>query len=136
MLPILLKSLNPSALMMRRIIQRDIFQMKCTFSVHQHPTHKYNHLESSFPKTKRSRSKSKLNSKCIGRIILIRHGQSVWNVTDASTGTTARFTGWADIDLTERGREQAKAAGITLKNKFIDNNGMFNKGLTHSYAIF
>ena len=35
----------------------------------------------------------------VGRIILVRHGQSIWNVNCKEKGTTARFTGWADIGL-------------------------------------
>lgn len=42
------------------------------------------------------------------KLVLIRHGQSEWNKTN-------RFTGWADVDLTERGREEAKKAGEVLK---------------------
>ncbi len=41
-------------------------------------------------------------------LILLRHGQSVWNQQH-------RFTGWADVELTERGVEQAVQAGLTLK---------------------
>lgn len=40
-------------------------------------------------------------------LILIRHGQSEWNALD-------RFTGWMDPDLTDRGIEEARAAGRTL----------------------
>lgn len=57
-----------------------------------------------------------------GRLILVRHGQSVWNVTDASQGTTARFTGWADVGLTERGVGQARAAGRALRSN-LRNDG-------------
>jgi 2,3-bisphosphoglycerate-dependent phosphoglycerate mutase len=42
------------------------------------------------------------------RIVLLRHGESVWNMEN-------RFTGWADVDLTERGRDEARAAGRLLK---------------------
>lgn len=45
-----------------------------------------------------------------------RHGESVWNVTDAKRGFVTRFTGWADVSLTERGHEQAAAAGRCLKH--------------------
>lgn len=41
------------------------------------------------------------------RIILLRHGQSQWNLEN-------RFTGWTDVDLTEKGREEAKEAGKKL----------------------
>jgi 2,3-bisphosphoglycerate-dependent phosphoglycerate mutase len=42
------------------------------------------------------------------RLILLRHGQSAWNLED-------RFTGWTDIDLTEAGREEARRAGMALR---------------------
>lgn len=41
------------------------------------------------------------------RLVLLRHGQSVWNAR-------GRFTGWADVELTERGRAEARAAGAAL----------------------
>ncbi|MDQ3195207.1 MAG: 2,3-diphosphoglycerate-dependent phosphoglycerate mutase [Pseudomonadota bacterium] len=41
-------------------------------------------------------------------LILLRHGQSVWNEEN-------RFTGWTDVDLTAKGREEAKRAGLLLK---------------------
>lgn len=41
-------------------------------------------------------------------LALIRHGQSEWNLEN-------RFTGWVDVDLTERGRAEAKKAGALLK---------------------
>ena len=48
-------------------------------------------------------------------LILVRHGQSVWNLEK-------KFTGWVDIDLTENGKLEAKKAGdlIKLKNINID----------------
>ncbi len=44
------------------------------------------------------------------KVVLIRHGESVWNKEN-------RFTGWTDVDLSEKGREEAKKAGLTLKNE-------------------
>ena len=41
-------------------------------------------------------------------LILIRHGQSTWNLEN-------RFTGWVDVDLTENGKLEAKKAGNLLK---------------------
>ena len=38
------------------------------------------------------------------KIILLRHGESVWN-------KETRFTGWTDVDLTDKGVEEAKTAG-------------------------
>nr|WP_290648506.1 2,3-diphosphoglycerate-dependent phosphoglycerate mutase [Aquisalimonas sp.] len=42
------------------------------------------------------------------RLVMLRHGQSVWNLEN-------RFTGWYDVDLTEQGREEAHAAGELLR---------------------
>lgn len=44
------------------------------------------------------------------RIVLIRHGQSAWNLEN-------RFTGWTNVDLTETGIAEATKAGKTLKEK-------------------
>ena len=44
------------------------------------------------------------------KLVLLRHGQSQWNLEN-------RFTGWTDVDLTDQGREEAKAAGRVLKEK-------------------
>jgi len=51
----------------------------------------------------------------IGRLVLVRHGQSEWNVTDPTRNLTARFTGWADIGLTQQGKDQALAAGRAIQ---------------------
>lgn len=42
------------------------------------------------------------------KLVLLRHGESVWNKEN-------RFTGWTDVDLSERGREEAREAGRLLK---------------------
>ena len=41
------------------------------------------------------------------KLVLLRHGQSEWNLEK-------RFTGWTDVDLTEKGKEEARAAGCIL----------------------
>ena len=41
-------------------------------------------------------------------LVLLRHGESTWNLEN-------RFTGWADVDLTDKGRAEAKEAGRLLK---------------------
>jgi len=48
----------------------------------------------------------------MGKLILIRHGQSLWNVENV-------FTGWKDIDLSPIGIEEAKKAGELIKNNNI-----------------
>ena len=44
------------------------------------------------------------------KLVLIRHGESLWNKEN-------RFTGWKDVDLSEKGREEAAAAGKLLKQE-------------------
>ena len=46
------------------------------------------------------------------RLILVRHGQSQWNLEN-------RFTGWWDVDVTERGAAEASAAGALLRDKGV-----------------
>ena len=46
-------------------------------------------------------------------LILIRHGQSVWNLEK-------KFTGWVDVDLTENGKSEAKKAGALIKSNNIN----------------
>ena len=45
-------------------------------------------------------------------LILVRHGQSTWNLEK-------RFTGWVDVDLTDTGKSEAKKAGFLIKEKNI-----------------
>tara|TARA_B100000214_G_scaffold369624_1_gene342983 strand:+ start:445 stop:1158 length:714 start_codon:yes stop_codon:yes gene_type:complete len=45
-------------------------------------------------------------------LILVRHGQSTWNLEN-------RFTGWVDVDLTENGKLEAEKAGLLIKKKNI-----------------
>ena len=46
-------------------------------------------------------------------LVLVRHGQSLWNLED-------RFTGWVDVPLTDLGREEARRAGQLLKDFKFD----------------
>lgn len=52
-------------------------------------------------------------------IVLLRHGESLWNKEN-------RFTGWTDVDLTEKGTEEAYQAGKILK----ENGFLFDKAFT------
>ena len=47
------------------------------------------------------------------RLVLIRHGQSVWNATN-------RFTGWTDVELSEKGEDEAATAGEQLADVHFD----------------
>ncbi|HUB35041.1 MAG TPA: 2,3-diphosphoglycerate-dependent phosphoglycerate mutase [Bryobacteraceae bacterium] len=42
------------------------------------------------------------------KLVLVRHGESTWNKEN-------RFTGWTDVDLSEKGRQEAKEGGVVLK---------------------
>ena len=46
-------------------------------------------------------------------LILVRHGQSIWNLEK-------KFTGWVDVDLTENGKLEAKKSGELIKSKNIN----------------
>ena len=46
-------------------------------------------------------------------LILVRHGQSIWNLEN-------RFTGWVDVDLNDNGRAQAKKSGDLIKEQKIN----------------
>jgi 2,3-bisphosphoglycerate-dependent phosphoglycerate mutase len=57
-----------------------------------------------------------------GKLILIRHGQSTWNVEN-------RFTGWHDVDLSDLGRLEAAQAGQELERERIEPNIAFTSVL-------
>lgn len=44
------------------------------------------------------------------KLVLVRHGQSVWNLEN-------KFTGWTDVELSEQGIKEAKEAGKILKEQ-------------------
>lgn len=46
-------------------------------------------------------------------LVLIRHGQSAWNLEN-------RFTGWWDVDVTAKGAAEARAAGALMRDKGLD----------------
>ncbi len=58
-------------------------------------------------------------------LILVRHGQSEWNLKNL-------FTGWRNPGLTAKGREEAKAAGIGLKRHDIDVDLCFTSALVRA----
>lgn len=47
------------------------------------------------------------------KLVLVRHGESEWNKKNL-------FTGWVDVDLSEKGHEEAKQAGVTLREEGYD----------------
>jgi len=58
----------------------------------------------------------------MNNLILVRHGQSQWN-------KERRFTGWADVDLTEEGKLEAKKAGELIKELNIEFHAYFTSKL-------
>ncbi len=58
-------------------------------------------------------------------LVLIRHGQSVWNLEN-------RFTGWWDVDLTEKGVEEARLAGELMADKGFDFDLFFTSVQTRA----
>ena len=58
-------------------------------------------------------------------LVLLRHGQSQWNLEN-------RFTGWWDVDLSDKGIEEARTAGKLLKNHGFDFDCCFTSVLTRA----
>ena len=58
-------------------------------------------------------------------LVLLRHGQSQWNLEN-------RFTGWWDVDLSEKGIEEARAAGALMRDKGLDFDCCFTSVLTRA----
>lgn len=46
----------------------------------------------------------------MSKLVLLRHGESVWNQDN-------RFTGWTDVDLSAKGRDEARQAGVALRTE-------------------
>ena len=60
-----------------------------------------------------------------GTLVLVRHGQSEWNLENL-------FTGWTDVDLTDRGVGEARAAGVALREEGIGLDIAFTSVLTRA----
>ena len=59
------------------------------------------------------------------KIVLLRHGESQWNLEN-------RFTGWTDVDLTPKGEEEAKTAGLLLKEEGFEFDIAYTSVLTRA----
>jgi 2,3-bisphosphoglycerate-dependent phosphoglycerate mutase len=67
------------------------------------------------------------------KVVLLRHGESVWNKEN-------KFTGWTDVDLSDKGREEARAAGQLLRREGFTFDHSFTSVLkrairTHFMAL-
>ncbi len=58
-------------------------------------------------------------------LVLVRHGQSTWNLDN-------RFTGWKDVDLTDQGREEAAAAGKLIRDAGLTFDVAYTSVLTRA----
>ena len=56
------------------------------------------------------------------KLVLLRHGESIWNLEN-------RFTGWTDVDLTDKGREEAREAARLLKEGGFDFDVVYSSVL-------
>jgi len=56
------------------------------------------------------------------KLVLLRHGESQWNLEN-------RFTGWTDVDLTAKGELEAKSAGVVLKENGFEFNLVYTSVL-------
>ena len=65
----------------------------------------------------------------MSKLVLIRHGQSEWNLSN-------QFTGWVDVNLSEKGVEEAKEAGRKLKEAGIEFDQAYTSVLTSCYQDF
>lgn len=59
------------------------------------------------------------------KLVLLRHGQSTWNLDN-------RFTGWTDVDLTDQGRKEAARAGQLLKEEGFEFDLVYTSVLTRA----
>ncbi len=58
----------------------------------------------------------------MNKLVLLRHGQSQWNLEN-------RFTGWKDVPLTNQGVDEAKKAGLLIKKNNIKFDNIFSSNL-------
>ena len=58
-------------------------------------------------------------------LVLLRHGQSQWNLEN-------RFTGWWDVDLSDKGIAEARGAGALMRDKGLDFDCCFTSVLTRA----
>lgn len=59
-------------------------------------------------------------------LVLLRHGQSQWNLEN-------RFTGWVDVDLTDKGREEAKHAGELMRREGYTFDVVYTSALKRAH---
>ncbi len=70
-------------------------------------------------------SKTNLLHKAPFQLVIVRHGESLWNKEN-------RFTGWKDVDLSEKGKTEAQKAGKSLKELNLQFDLVFTSCLTRA----
>ena len=63
------------------------------------------------------------------KLLLLRHGQSIWNLEN-------KFTGWTDVDLSTQGVEEARKAGQLLQLKQTQRDCLFSKQSLWVFCLF
>ena len=58
----------------------------------------------------------------MSHLILVRHGQSIWNLEN-------KFTGWVDVELSDKGRKEASKAGQLIKDLNLEFGGVYTSYL-------
>jgi 2,3-bisphosphoglycerate-dependent phosphoglycerate mutase len=65
----------------------------------------------------------------MSKLVLIRHGQSLWNLDN-------KFTGWVDIDLSDQGIQEAEAAGKKLASLGLKFSAVYTSDLTRAKRTY
>ena len=71
-----------------------------------------------------------------GRLVFVRHGESLWNITDKHQNRVTRFTGWANIPMSDVGKQQAAASGRCLNKLGIHFDSIYTSVLERSVQTF
>jgi 2,3-bisphosphoglycerate-dependent phosphoglycerate mutase len=64
----------------------------------------------------------------MSKLILVRHGQSQWNLEN-------RFTGWADVPLTDAGRQEAQKAAERIQDRMLAAGFLIGVGGTYGNVL-
>lgn len=71
-----------------------------------------------------------------GKLVFVRHGESLWNITNTGEGRVTRFTGWANIPMSDVGKQQAMASGRCLNKLGIEFDSVYTSVLERSVDTF
>jgi len=63
------------------------------------------------------------------KLVLVRHGESIWNMEN-------RFTGWTDVDLSDKGKQEALKAGRVLREEGFIFDAAYTSVLQRPSALY